>query len=248
MTVRPTTLRPDGQAELRWERAPKPGVVFALRSDSGLHAELDARDKRTATASFFGADGAVRRKWHFTNDAGFFGGSVKIVPDGGGAAVEAAVGTFGGADLALPDGKVVSWENADSGEHRHWIPAEGERTSILQLETRPIQTRPCAVTIMDSTHPHLALLIVTGWYLAYIEAMAKGPKTLLGVGTAALTAASAAGMAATAVEIAATQAAADAARKEDSPGAADAAGTALDAVDTVAVASDIVSGLFSLFE
>lgn len=247
MTVGPTTLRPESQAGLRWERAAKPGVVFALRSDSGLHAELDARDRRIATASFFGADGTVRRKWHFTNESGFFGGSVKIVPDGGGAAVEAAVGTFGGADLTLPDGRVVSWENADSGEHRHWVPAEGERTSILQLETKPIQSRPCAVTIMDAAHPHLALLIVTGWYLAYIEAVAKGPNTLLGVGAAALTAASAAGMATAAVELATTQAA-DTARKDQTSTASDVVDTALDVADAAAVAGDVVSGLFSLFE
>jgi len=248
MTARSTTLHPGNQAGLRWERAPKPGVVFALRSDSGLHVEFDARDGRTAKASVFGSDGAVRRSWHFTNNTGFFGGSVEIQPQGGGAAMKASVGTFGGADLTLPGGKVVSWENADSGEHRHWVSAEGERKSILQLETKPIQTRPCALTIMDPGHPHLALLIVTGWYLAYIEAMAKGPETLLGVGAAALTAAAAAAMAAAAIVPAASQVAADPAKKDESPATDDAAGTVLDAADTAAAAADIVSGLFSLFE
>ncbi len=248
MTTSPTTLGPDKQAVLRWVRAPKPGVVFALQSDAGLHAELDMRDEKTAKASFFGADGAVKRSWRFSKDTGFFGGTVKIRPDGGGAALEALVGTFGGADLTLPGGKVVSWENADSGKHRHWIPAEGEQISILQLETEPIQTRPCALTIMDTGHPHLALLIVTGWYLAYIEAMAKGPKTLLGVGTAALTATAAVALAAAVVEPAAVQAAADSARKEQSSTASDVVETVVDVADAAGVAVDIVGGLFSLFE
>jgi hypothetical protein len=243
MSVLATTIRPENQARLRWERAPKPGVVFALRSAAGLHAELDVRDEKTASASFFGAGGAVKRRWRFTKDTGFFGGDVKISSEDGGAALKATVGTFGGADLTLPDGRVVSWENADSGEHRHWVPAEGDRISILQLETKPIQTRPCALTIMDSGHPHLALLIVTGWYLAYIEAMARGPETLLGVGVAALTATA---MAAAVVEPAAAQVVAATARKDEST--TDAAGTVLDAAGTVLDAADIVSGLFSLFE